>query len=224
MRKYEKHPGMFRAVAILLACFAATCLVLHLELDRRSEEAAMERVPAFAQQTSAGVTNKVEDVASRLTTAAQVLAAVPWSQDQVTQEMLDAMTTTVPFAQMGIRMPDGSAFFGDGSYQDTMDWAEGQVCQGSGGEFFLGPAEVVALDQGPAWAIRLYVEIPGTQAHLFGTMRLEDLFGGSFFRSFLEGDQGVVVFETDTGAVLLNTWETDTLGENFYQTGFLSQE
>ena len=37
MRKYKKHPGMFRAVAILLACFAATCLVLHLELARRSD-------------------------------------------------------------------------------------------------------------------------------------------------------------------------------------------
>ena len=36
MRKYKKHPGMFRAVAILLACFAATILILHLELARRS--------------------------------------------------------------------------------------------------------------------------------------------------------------------------------------------
>ena len=75
MRKYQKHPGMFRAVAILLACFAATSLVLHWELTRRSEDAAMERLPSFAHQTSAGVTGKVEDVASRLTTAAQVLAA-----------------------------------------------------------------------------------------------------------------------------------------------------
>ena len=44
MRKYQKHPGMFRAVAILLACFAATSLVLHWELTRRSEDAAMERL------------------------------------------------------------------------------------------------------------------------------------------------------------------------------------
>ena len=143
MRKYKKHPGMFRAVAILLACFAATCLVLHLELARRSEEAGMERVPAFAQQTSAGVTSKVEDVASRLTTAAQVLAAVHWSQDLVTLEMLDAMTTTVPFAQMGIRMPDGSAVFSDGTHQSAMDWAETRTCQGAGGEFLLGAAAVV---------------------------------------------------------------------------------
>ena len=224
MRKYKKHPGMFRAVAILLACFAATCLVLHLELARRSEEAGMERVPAFAQQTSAGVTSKVEDVASRLTTAAQVLAAVHWSQDLVTQEMLDAMTTTVPFAQMGIRMPDGSAVFSDGTHQNAMDWAETRTCQGAGGEFLLGAAEVVTLEQGPVWAIRLYVEIPGTQACLFGTMSLEELFGGSFFRSFLEGDQGVVVFETATGTILLNTWEEASLGENFYHTDALTQE
>ncbi|MBR5534138.1 MAG: response regulator [Ruminiclostridium sp.] len=224
MRKYQKHPGMFRAVAVLLACFAATCLVLQLELGRRSEEAAMERVPAFAQQTSAGVTSKVEDVASRLTTAAQVLAAVHWSQDQVTREMLDAMTTTVPFAQMGIRLPDGSAVFSDGTWQETVPWAEAQVCQGSGGEFLLGQAEVITLDGEPVWTIRLYVQIPGSQSFLFGTMALEDLFGGSFFRSFLEGDQGVVVFETATGAILLNTWEEDTLGENFYAADALTQD
>ena len=224
MRKFIKHPGMFRAVAILLACFAATCLVLHLGLARRSEEAAMERVPAFAQQTSAGVTSKVEDVASRLTTAAQVLAAVHWSQDQVTQEMMDAMTTTVPFAQMGIRMPDGSAVFSDGTHQNAMDWAETRTCQGAGGEFLLGQAEVITLDQGPAWVVRLYVEIPGTQAYLFGTMCLEELFGGAFFRAFMEGDQGVVVFETTTGTILLNTWEEEALGENFYHTDALTQE
>ncbi|MBQ2926056.1 MAG: hypothetical protein IJE03_04440, partial [Ruminiclostridium sp.] len=184
MRKYKKHPGMFRAVAILLACFAATILILHLELARRSEEAALERLPSFAQQTSAGVTGKVEDVASRLSTAAQVLAASHWSQDEVTQEMLDAMTNTVPFAQMGIRLSDGSAIFSDGTYQQPTDWAEAQVCRGSGGEFLLGRAEVLTLSDGPAWAVRIYVEIPGTQAHLFGTMALEDLFGGAFFRGF----------------------------------------
>lgn len=223
MRTYQKHPGRFRAVAILLACFAATILILHLELARRSEEAAMERLPTFAQQTSAGVTGKVKDVASRLSTAAQVLAASNWSQDQVTQEMLDAMTSTVPFAQMGIRLSDGSAIFSDGSYQGPGDWAETQVCQGPGGEFLLGRAEVLTLSDGPAWAIRIYVEIPGTQAYLFGTMALEDLFSSSFFRGFLEGDQGVVVFETHTGTILLNTWEEDTLGENFYRTDYLAQ-
>ncbi|MBQ9852342.1 MAG: response regulator [Ruminiclostridium sp.] len=223
MRKYKKHPGMFRAVAILLACFAATILILHLELARRSEEAALERLPSFAQQTSAGVTGKVEDVASRLSTAAQVLAASHWSQDEVTQEMLDAMTNTVPFAQMGIRLSDGSAIFSDGTYQQPTDWAEAQVCRGSGGEFLLGRAEVLTLSDGPAWAVRIYVEIPGTQAHLFGTMALEDLFGGAFFRGFLEGDQGVVVFETYTGTILLNTWEEGTLGENFYNAGYLAQ-
>ncbi|MBQ9933520.1 MAG: response regulator [Ruminiclostridium sp.] len=223
MRKYKKHPGMFRAVAILLACFAATILILHLELARRSEEAALERLPSFAQQTSAGVTGKVEDVASRLSTAAQVLAASHWSQDEVTQEMLDAMTNTVPFAQMGIRLSDGSAIFSDGTYQQPTDWAEAQVCRGSGGEFLLGRAEVLTLSDGPAWAVRIYVEIPGTQAYLFGTMALEDLFGGAFFRGFLEGDQGVVVFETYTGTILLNTWEEGTLGENFYSMDFLAQ-
>lgn len=223
MRNYKKHPGMFRAVAILLTCFAATILILHLELARRSEEAALERLPAFAQQTSAGVADKVEDVASRLSTAAQVLSAIDWSQDQVTQEMLDAMAATVPFAQMGVRLADGSAVFSDGTYQRPTDWAETQVCQGPGGQFLLGRAEVISLADGPTWAVRLYVEIPGTQALLFGTMGLEDLFSGSFFRGFLEGDQGVVVFETDTGAILLNTWEEGTLGENFYHAGYLTE-
>ena len=223
MRQYKKHPGMFRAVAILLACFAATILILHLELARSSKEAALERLPAFAQQTDAGVTGKVEDVASRLSTAAQVLAAMDWSQDPLTQGMLDAMTSTVPFAQMGIRLPDGTAIFSDGTRQDAGDWTPTQVCEGTDGSFLLGQAEMVTLADGPAWAVRLYVEIPGTQSLLFGTMRLEDLFGGEFFRGFLEGDQGVVVFETETGTILLNTWQEDTLGQDFYQTDYLEE-
>ena len=222
MRKYKKHPGMFRAVAILLACFAATILILHLELARRSEEAALERVPAFAHQTSAGVTDKVEDVASRLSTAAQVLATANWSQDQVTREMLDAMTTTVPFAQMGIRLPDGSAVFSDGTWQQAGHWAETRTCQGPGGEFLLGRAEVISLSHGPTWAVRIFVPIPGSESQLFGTMRLEDLFSSSFFRGFLEGDQGVVVFETATGTILLNTWEEESLGHNFYRNDYLT--
>ena len=222
MRKYQKHPGMFRAVAILLACFAATSLVLHWELTRRSEDAAMERLPSFAHQTSAGVTGKVEDVASRLTTAAQVLAASNWSQDQVTQEMLDAMTTTVPFAQMGIRLPSGTAVFSDGTYQQASHWAETQACQSPGGEFLLGRAEVISLADGPAWAVRIFVPIPGSESYLFGTMRLEDLFSGSFFRGFLEGDQGVAVFETQTGTILMNTWAEDALGGNFYRLDALA--
>lgn len=221
--KKRRTLSMFRTVSILVLCFAATLLLLRMELDKRTKQAALESLPDFAAQSSAGVVSRVEDMASRLNTAAQVLAAGNLEPGSISQELLEAMVETAPFVQMGVRQADGSAILSDGTYQQPADWSPTQTFESNLGTFLLGRAEVISLADGPAWATRLYVPIPGTDTLLFGTMRLDALFETSLFQTLLEGEQSLLIFETDSGTILLDSLHgEDHLGKNLYTQELMS--
>ena len=75
--------GFVRTVAILMACFAATILILQLELDKRNEREALAALPGVASQSGAGIASHLSGLVSHLQTAAQVLP-VQDGQDSTT--------------------------------------------------------------------------------------------------------------------------------------------
>ena len=221
--KKKRIHSLLRTVILLVACFVATLLILRMELSKRGEAAAVESLSAFAQRGSSGVTGKVENVASRLHTAAQLLGAGGLSSQRAAQEILDAVLDSVPFSQLGLRLPDGSALLSDGTRQTETSWASARQCQGESGSFWMSGAQQTGPDGD--WVVKLYVEIPDSDRLLFGTLRLEDLLSADTFQALMEKEQGLVVFESETGTILLDTFrDQEALGENLYSQDMLTQE
>ena len=221
--KKKRIHSLLRTVILLVACFVATLLILRMELSKRGEAAAVESLSAFAQRGSSGVTGKVENVASRLHTAAQLLGTGGLSSERAAQEILDAVLDSVPFSQLGLRLPDGSALLSDGTRQTETSWASARQCQGESGSFWMSGAQQTGPDGD--WVVKLYVEIPDSDRLLFGTLRLEDLLSADTFQALMEKEQGIVVFESETGTILLDTFrDQEALGENLYSQDMLTQE
>lgn len=216
---FRKHKGTIRAVVILFGCFIATIMIVHMGLERRSEQAALERLPDFAQQSSAGVDEKIEYVASRLNTAAQILT-VAGDVGEPDWELIQVMLQAEQFAQLGILRADGSAQLSDGTILPNSNWPTPR--HSADGSFLLGRVERISFADGPDWALRLYAEIPGTGVRLFGVVRIEDLFNSTLFRETMGGEQRIVIFERATGAILLDTdWKDGGIGGDFYTLGLV---
>lgn len=222
VRTQKRALSLLRTIAILAACFVATILILRMEMEKRNEEAAVESLPVFAQQSSAGVTGVVQDMANRLDAAAEIIAADGSPQGEVAWNVLAAMGHSSPFAQTGVRLADGTAILDDGTRKENVVWPETQACKRG---HCISNAEKITLDGKPTWVLWMFVEIPGTEAMLFGTVQLESMFSHSFFPGLRGSDQNILVFETDTGTVLLDTLhDKQTVGVDFYDMELLNEE
>lgn len=224
--KREKKRGLSvaRTVIILVACFVATLLILQMELQKRSERAALESLPAFAVQSGADVDGAVADLTGSLHTAAQVMAA-GGARSEEAQDMLEVLARSAPFAQTGIRRADGSALFSDGSATAHQVWTDTLTHHAAGGDVRIGEIQRLRLGGRDVWALRLFVDIPGSDDQLFGALRVDDLFRRTFLYGLQDSNRHIIIFETESGAILLDTLHRQTtLGEDFYALDLLTPE
>ena len=216
--------GFVRTVAILMACFAATILILQLELDKRNEREALAALPGVASQSGAGIASHLSGLVSHLQTAAQVLP-VQDGQDSTTATVLETLTRSVDFVQTGLRLPDGSALLDDGRRHDTLAWTERSAGELPGGRFLLGRAEQIDLGSGPLWVVRLFVEVPNSGGCLlFGSVALDSLSAKALPYA-QDGTQSLLLFEAASGALLLDhLHDPPAVGEVFYDAVCMDQD
>lgn len=214
--------GFVRTVAILAACFAATVLILQLELEKRNEREALAALPGVASQSGAGIASHLSGLVSHLQTAAQVLP-VHDGKDSTTVAVLETLTRSVDFVQTGLRLPDGSALLDDGQYHDNLPWTERSAGDLPGGRFLLGRAEQIDLGAGPLWVVRLFVEVPNSGGCLlFGSVALDSLAAKTLPYAQDE-TQSLLLFETGSGALLLDhLHDPPAFGEDFYAAVYLN--
>ena len=213
--------GFVRTVAILVACFAATILILQLELDKRYEREALAALPGVATQSGAGIAGHLSGLVSHLQTTAQVLP-VHDGKDSTTVAVLETLTRSVDFVQTGLRLPDGSALLDDGQYHHDLLWTERSAGVLPGGRFLLGRVEQIDLGAGPLWVVRLFVEVPNSGGCLlFGSVALDSLAAKAL--PYAQDDtQSLLLFEADSGALLLDhLHEPPAVGEAFYASVYM---
>ncbi len=213
--------GFVRTVAILVACFAATILILQLELDKRYEREALAALPGVATQSGAGIAGHLSGLVSHLQTTAQVLP-VHDGKDSTTVAVLETLTRSVDFVQTGLRLPDGSALLDDGQYHHDLLWTERSAGVLPGGRFLLGRVEQIDLGAGPLWVVRLFVEVPNSGGCLlFGSVALDSLAAKALPYA-QDATQSLLLFEADSGALLLDhLHEPPAVGEAFYASVYM---
>ncbi len=213
--------GFVRTVAILVACFAATILILQLELDKRYEREALAALPGVATQSGAGIAGHLSGLVSHLQTTAQVLP-VHDGKDSTTVAVLETLTRSVDFVQTGLRLPDGSALLDDGQYHHDLLWTERSAGVLPGGRFLLGRVEQIDLGAGPLWVVRLFVEVPNSGGCLlFGSVALDSLAAKALPYA-QDATQSLLLFEADSGALLLDhLHEPPAVGEEFYASVYM---
>lgn len=191
------------AAALLAVCFAATILILRLELEKRNEQAALASLPALARQDSAALSSHIDGLVSHLHTAAQLLAL---QEDSAGAERaLSSLTRSVSFVQTGIRLSDGTVLLDDGQrIQDAARRAAEAGSSPSGG-YLLEQAEPIQRENTRLWVVRLFVPIPGSDAMLFGAVDLTGLFSKALPQT---GDYKILVFETSGGRILMDGLHT----------------
>lgn len=222
-RKRTFH--LVRILIILSVCFVGTIFVLQLELERQNEEETKNCLPAFAYQSSAGIAGVIEDLTERLTTAAAVIAGGDLPDDSNAQSVLQAMEGSVYFAEMGVCLPDGSLFKSDGSRETSHSLHIPNIQQVKVAPYYLSPAETMSIDGRERWVSRVFVEIPGSDALLYGAVDFEEIFNTAFFPWLKGSARSLILFETGTGVILLDTLHsTGSVGENFYETNLLSKK
>lgn len=223
-KSHRKAVGYIRTLAILVACFVATTVILRLELEKRDEQAALDNLPVFARQSSASVEAAAKELAGRLETASRLIGAGSDPSSQKTIAILQALEESDPFVEAGIRMKDGSAVLQDGTVRHDMQWTEISDCALDTGMFRIGRVQEVEVDGARLWAVRLFVTDTLSGVEIFGTVELDKLFDYSYFRGLGEQDRHIVVFEQESGAVLLDTlYQEDLIGQSFYDWNLLDQ-
>ena len=214
-----------RTVGILVLCCVCAVMVLQMEMEKRNEESALESLPVFARQSAADVEGAVADLSASLHTAAEMIAASDRSERLNTLMFLESLDRSSRFLQTGIRREDDSALFSDGTVSRDEVWTDVTDTRAGQTQYRMGRILQRRIGDQEMWTLRLYVGIPGTREQLFGTVRVEDLFRRSFLYGLQGGDRHVIVFEAETGAILLDTLhDQKTLGENFYDLSLLTPE
>ena len=214
-----------RTMGILLLCCLFAVVILQMEMEKRNEESALESLPVFARQSAADVEGAVSDLAASLHTSAQMILTANRTEELTGLEILESLDRTSRFIQTGIRREDGSALFSDGTVSRNEIWTDETITRAGQTQYRMGRILRREMNGQEMWSLRLYVDIPGTGEQFFGTMRVEDLFRQSFLYGLQWGDRHVIVFESETGAILLDTLHTQkTLGENFYDQSLLTPE
>lgn len=215
---------LVRILFILSVCFIATIFVLKFDLKRQDEQENKDSLPAFAYRSSAGVAGVVEDLVGRLTITADVLADGDLSQDSNTQSLLRAMEDSVYFVELGIYLPDGGVLHSDGTRRAANTLRLPTAEQMERMPYCVSPAEAKEIDGSIRWVSRIFVEIPGSDALLYGAVDVEKRFSTAFSPWLGDGTHSLVLFETNTGVTLFDSLhKTSTVGQNFYQSNLLSE-
>lgn len=202
--------SLLRTAAILIASFAATVIILQLELEKRSEQAALAALPETVRQDSAALASHIDGLVSHLHTAAQLLS-LQGEGSPGAEEVLATLTRSVSFVQTGIRLKDGTVLLDSGQSIRDAGYQAAEAGTSPGGGYLLERAEQVELNNAKLWVARLFVPIPGSDAMLFGAVDLTALSAKALPRT---GDYAVLVFETASGRILMDSLHpTPALGQ-----------
>lgn len=200
-RRRRHRLALLRTAAVLAASFAATVIILQLELEKRNEQAVLAALPEIARQDSAALASHIDGLVSHLHTAAQLLALQEEGSAQAS-EVLETLTHSVSFVQTGIRRSDGTVLLDDGQrVQDLCRRAAEAGASPSGG-YLMEQAEPMEHNNAKLWVVRLFVPIPGSNAMLFGAVDLTALFSKALPQT---GEYSRLVFETASEKILMDS-------------------
>ncbi len=210
-RRRRHRLALLRTAAVLAASFAATVIILQLELEKRNEQAVLAALPEIARQDSAALASHIDGLVSHLHTAAQLLALQEEGSAQAS-EVLETLTHSVSFVQTGIRRSDGTVLLDDGQrVQDLCRRAAEAGASPSGG-YLMEQAEPMERNNAKLWVVRLFVPIPGSNAMLFGAVDLTALSSKALPQT---GEYSRLVFETAGGTILMDSLSpTPALGRS----------
>ena len=222
----KRSRTFFRIVVVLTACFVATLLILRMELGKRSEQAVLDSLPTMAQQGTIGVEGVLEELAQRLQITAETIQGQDLTQDMTARQLLQKLEQSPPFLEVGLRLPNDDVQLSSGEIIAGARWPETVVCPSQKTPFRIGAAARHEVRGEKVWLMSVFVDIPGTGMEIFGTVDLEEVGEHTFFRSLTGSGQHLMVFETKTGTLLMDTLHGDrpSVGKNFYEQDLLSWE
>ena len=184
---------------------------------RQNKQEALRTLSESAAQSAAKLTASIRVGADRVCAAADILARFGEKTDERALSLLRTNENDSLFSIFAVRLSDGTSLLCDGRIISNVDWTEETAAFGSESPVTVSSRSVSALDGKDIFRIFAPInadEKNGGETRVYGVVETEKL-SHSFHSSGFGGQSALLLFESNSGNILMNTADWLDFGGSF---------